>query len=389
MNINDFLKQMVEAEASDLIIKSDGVPAVRVDGKLSFLSDEALSAEEVEAFCNSLFNDDERRQFQENGEVDLSYHPKDIGRFRLNVFKRQGRAGIVFRHIRETIPEFEELGLPVQQMERIAQLQRGLVLVTGIAGSGKSTTIASALQYINRREQKHIITIEDPIEYQYFDDKCVICQREVGTDTATFASALKHCMRQSPDVILIGEMRDRETMEAAINAAETGHLVLSTLHTVNAVQTVERIMNLFPPEQHNLIRLQLSLNLEAVVSQRLLPRKGNGGRMPAVEILINTPLIGELLAEGRTRMLNKALRNEHSHYGTQTFNQSLCELYNSGKIELREAKLASENPEDLELEIRGIQRGSDMSRMPTDRYTRKDLEEKEAGIVTGKEQFDL
>jgi len=380
---------MIEAGASDLIVKSDGVPAARVDGKLRFLADTALSNEQVEAFGDSLLNDNERRRFANDGEVDLSYQPEEIGRFRVNIFRRQGKIGIVFRHIKQAIPSFEDLGLPAEKMERISRLRRGLVLLTGVAGSGKSTTIASILQYINEHDYRHIITIEDPIEFQYCDKNSVFNQREVGSDTASFADALKHCMRQSPDVILIGEMRDKVTMEAAITAAETGHLVFSTLHTVNAVQSVERIINFFPPEQHNLIRLQLSLNLEAVVSQRLLRCKSGSGRIPSTEILFNTPLIGDLISEGKTRALPKALRDESSHFGTQTFNQSLCELYASGKIDLEEAKMASGNPDDLELEIRGIQKGGDMKRMPTDRYDKKEIERKQKGLVTGSDQFKV
>ncbi len=391
MDINELLRLMVEASASDLIVKSEGKPAARVDGKLQFISEETLPGATIEAFCDELLNDYEAGLFREHGEVDLAYRIEGLGRFRLNVFRRQGLTSIVFRYIKDVIPSFADLGLPAKQMLQIANMQRGLVLLTGVAGSGKSTTLAAVLEYINEHDRRHIITVEDPIEYQYYDKKSVINQREVGSDTENFAAALKHCMRQSPDVILIGEMRDRETMEAALHAAETGHMVFSTLHTINAVQTVERIINFFPAEQHALIRLQLSLNLEAVISQRLLRRKGSTGRIPAVEILLNTPLIGEMLAAGDTRGLAKALSDEHDHYGTQTFNQSLCDLFASGTIDLDEAKLASDNPEDLLLAIRGIQKGGDVKRMPTSRYNRKAVgkSEKESEIVTGTDKFKV
>jgi len=364
MELNDLLKRMVAQKASDLIIKSGGVPAVRVNGKIQFLDMPPLTIEDVRRFCDAFLMEETRKIFEEYGEADAAYHLPEAGRFRINLFRRQGEMGVVFRHIRDNIPSFAELCLPVAQLQRLSLLSRGLVLITGVTGSGKSTTIASMIQYINTLAKKHIITIEDPIEYQYYDKQSVISQREIGLDTEDFATALKYCMRQSPDVIVIGEMRDKETMEAAVNAAETGHLVLSTLHTVNAVQTIERIINLFPPDQHNLIRMQLSLNLEGVIAQRLLTRIDADGRLPAVELMFGTPLIRELIAEGKTKALAKAIEDEHSHYSTQTFNQSLCQLYTEGKITLEEARSASDNPDDLELQVRGIRRGGDMSKSP-------------------------
>jgi len=363
MELNELLKQMVAAKASDLIIKSGGVPAVRVNGKIHFFDMPPLTLEEARRYCDTFLIDETRKIFEEYGEADVAYHLPGTGRFRINLFRRQGEIGVVFRHIKDNILSFAELCLPVAQLQRLSLLSRGLVLITGVTGSGKSTTIASMIQYINTLARKHIITIEDPIEYQYFDKQSVISQREIGLDTEDFATALKYCMRQSPDVIVIGEMRDKETMEAAINAAETGHLVLSTLHTVNAVQTIERIINLFPLDQHNLIRMQLSLNLEGVIAQRLLTRIDAEGRIPAVELMFGTPLIRELITDGKTKALAKAIADEHSHYGTQTFNQSLCLLYAEGKITLDEARSASDNPDDLELQIRGVRKGGDMSKL--------------------------
>ncbi len=390
MELNELLRRTVEAGASDLIIKSGGIPAVRVNGKIRFLETDRVSLQDVRSYCDTFLVEETRKIFEEYGEVDAAYHLDGSGRFRINLFRRQGELGVVFRYIKDEIPSFAELNLPVHALQRLSLLSRGLVLITGVTGSGKSTTIASMIQYINTVTQKHIITIEDPIEYQFYDKKSVISQREIGLDTEDFATALKYCMRQSPDVIVIGEMRDRETMEAAINASETGHLVLSTLHTVNAVQTIERIINLFPNEQHNLIRLQMSFNLEGVISQRLLTRIDEEGRIPAIEIMFGTPLIRDFVAEGKTKALHKAIADEHSHYGTQTFNQSLCELYAEGKITLEEARAASDNPNDLELQVRGILKGGDMSKLPRqDAPEEKKRPSTTARLRLGSKQYDL
>jgi twitching motility protein PilT len=260
---------------------------------------------------------------------------------------------MVFRHIHAKIPTLEELNLPAEQLKRLALQPRGLVLVTGTAGSGKSTSIASMINFINDTEEKHVISVEDPIEFTFTDNKCVIDQREVGQDTDSFLSALKHGVRQSPDVIFIGEMRDLETMEAAINAAETGHLVRSTLHSLNAMQTVDRIMNMFPVHQHEFLRLQLSQLLEGVVSQRLLPTKDGAARMPCVELMCATPTTRELLLQGKTRELYKALK-EGSYYGCMTFNQSLKSLLERDLITLEDALNAADSADELKLELRGI-----------------------------------
>ena len=257
------------------------------------------------------------------------------------------------------IPTLEELNLPVAPLQNLCSRRRGLVLVTGVAGSGKSTCLAAMVDYINSTFRRHIVTIEDPIEYVYQDKRSLIEQREINRDTRSFAAALKHCVRQSPDVILIGEMRDAETMEAALSAAETGHLVFSTLHTVNAVQTVERIMGYFPPYLHALIRLELAMVLEGVVSLRLIRRSGEAGRIPAVELLMATPTTRDLLQQGRTRQLPAALR-DGAYYGAQTFGQSLKSLMDEGLITEEEALAAADNPEDLKLELKGITRSVDM-----------------------------
>jgi twitching motility protein PilT len=267
------------------------------------------------------------------------------------------RCGFVFRHVQERVPTMEDLHLPTGPISKLCRLQRGLVLVTGIAGSGKSTTLASMVEGMNDHTDRHIVTIEDPIEFVFRDKRCAITQREIGIDSPDFATALKHVVRQTPDVILLGEMRDRETIESALQAAETGHLVLSTLHTINAVQTVERIISFFPPHQHATIRLQLALVLEGVISQRLITRRAAAGRVPAVEVLLGTPTVKELLLEGRTRDLTKVLDEGHAHYGTQTFNQSLRSLVAEGLIEYDDALAAADNPDELALAMRGISKG--------------------------------
>jgi twitching motility protein PilT len=281
-----------------------------------------------------------------------------VGRFRANIFRQRGRLCLVFRHVLDTIPTLEDLNLPVRQVEELASLQRGLVLVTGTAGSGKSTTLASMVEFMNHHFARHIVTIEDPIEFVFLDRMSMINQREIGFDTLDYSSALRHVVRQTPDVILLGEMRDPETVTAALSAAETGHLVLSSLHTVNAVQTVERILSFYPPHQHDQVRLQLSLVLEGVVSQRLLPRKGDQSRVPAVEVLLGTPTVRDLLYEGKTRELTKAIHEGSHYYGSQTFQQSLVLLYRNGLISFDDALAASDNPDELKLDLRGITKGA-------------------------------
>ncbi len=311
----------------------------------------------------------ERNRFLDDRELDTAYESgKD--RFRVNVFRQRGHVGFVFRYVPSTIKSFEELNLPVEVLQKLSSLERGLVLVTGTAGSGKSTALAAMVKHMNDSFHKHIITVEDPIEYLHADNKCVIDQREVGVDTNNFSVALKHSLRQSPDVILVGEMRDKETMETALSAAETGHLVLSTLHTINAMQTVERIINFFPPHQHHLIRLQLSLVLEGVVSLRLLALK-DGGRIPAVEVLMATPTVKNLLGEGKTEELYQALKEGTDYFGTCTFNQSLKMLVENDVISMEQALSAADNPDELKLEFRGLRKGSRAGDFEFDTFKKK------------------
>ena len=357
MNIDDLLREMVRREASDLYLKAYSPCYLRVDGKLVALPGADLSPRDVEETSDSLMDEEQRAAYRKQREMDLAFRRPEIGRFRVNIYWQQGNRALVFRSIREKIQTFEELNLPVEVLEKLSLEPRGMVLITGIAGSGKSTTLASMIEYVNRREPKHIITIEDPVEFVFADKKSVISQREVGMDTLDFHAALRHVIRQSPDIILIGEMRDLETMSSAIMAAETGHLVLSTLHTVDAAQTVERIINYFPPYQHPQIRMQLSLVLKGVISMRLLVMKGGAGRIPACEIMLSTPTIRKIIYEGRTGDLHDAIK-KGGVFGMQTFNQALIKLLRAGKTTRDEALKYADNVEELELEMRGIYLGS-------------------------------
>ncbi|MBM4046252.1 MAG: type IV pilus twitching motility protein PilT [Planctomycetes bacterium] len=357
MELADLLRAMVEHKASDLFLKTGAKPSVRIDGKVRYLNLEPASEEFTRRSLNTVADEAGRQKFMAEGELDLAYEATGIGRFRVNVYRQRGLTSFAFRYVESVIPSFEELNLPADALRNLATKPRGLVLATGVAGSGKSTALAAMIEHINQTQPKHIITIEDPIEFIYADKKSVIDQREIGLDTKDFASALKHCMRQSPDVVLLGEMRDQETMEAALSAAETGHLVLSTLHTVNASQTVERIINFFPPHQHGLIRLQLSMVLEGVISLRLMPRLDGPGRVPAVELMTSSPTVKELLEAGRSRELYGAIK-AGGYFGMQTFNQSLRRLHDAGVISLDEAMSASDSPDELRLEISGVTRGT-------------------------------
>ncbi|MBI4713496.1 MAG: PilT/PilU family type 4a pilus ATPase [Planctomycetes bacterium] len=349
---------MIAKNASDLFIKVGSPPAIRTGGKLQPVGTQTVTPQIAMQIYEEVTDDRLRKLFMEQSEVDTSYEVFGVGRFRVNIFKQRGQIGMVFRYVHSKVPTMDELQLPVEQLKKLVMLPRGLILVTGIAGSGKSTTIGSMLQYVNQTANKHIITVEDPIEYIFTDEKCVIDQREAGIDTATFATALKYCVRQSPDIIMIGEMRDRETVDAAISAAETGHLVISTLHSVNAYQTVERVINFFEPYMHQFIRDQLAMLLVGVLSQRLLPRMDGRGQAPATELMVLSPTVKELLHEGKTRELYKAIYEGMEYYGSHTFNQSLKRLYENSLISLENAMSAADNPEELKMELRGIVKGA-------------------------------
>jgi twitching motility protein PilT len=352
LSLKALLELAITKEASDLHLKVGSPPYLRIDGELVPQLDYKLTDEQTEAFLDEILNQKQREKFDEHNEIDLAYSVKGLGRFRTTIFRQRGATGIVMRRIKANVPNFEELHLP-EILKRVAELRRGLVLVTGTTGSGKSTSLAAMIEYINERRRVHIMTLEDPIEYLHSDKKAIINQREVTIDTETFSSALKVLMRQDPDVILIGEMRDIETFQAAISASETGHLVFSTLHTSDAMQTIDRIVDLFPPRQHNQVRSQLSLNLKAVVSQRLLPRADEEGRVPAVEVMLITPPIRKLIKDNRIAQIPTAIQASREE-GNQTFNDSLKDLVMYGLVTEEEAMLASDHPEELAMNLQGV-----------------------------------
>jgi twitching motility protein PilT len=362
MHINDLLKIAVERKASDLHLKVGAHPIIRVDGDLIALSDlKRLMQEDTIAMAFSIMSSRQKEKFKNNFDIDIAYSVPGLGRFRCNIFQQRGTVGMVCRVIPARIQPIKELLLP-PIVERICQETRGLILVTGTTGSGKSTSLAAMIDYINATRAEHIMTVEDPVEFLHRDKKSIVNQRELEVDTRSFSSALRAALRQDPDVILVGEMRDFETVETALVAAETGHLVLSTLHTMDATETVNRVISVFPPHQQKQIRLQLAAVLKAVVSQRLLPRADGLGRVPAVEILISTNYIRDCIEnKDKTKYIHDAIKTGTSQYGMQTFDQSLYQLYKAGLIALEEAIRRSTNPNEFKLKIQGIQSTSDIS----------------------------
>ncbi len=355
-DLDQILTKAVEIGASDIHIKVGLPPFYRINKKLKPQDDYGRTTnDDVKSFILKVIPSDiKRNELFNKGEVDISYSIPGVSRFRVNIYKQRGTFAFAFRILKTTIPKIENLMLPLK-LEDIALEKRGLVLVTGPTGSGKSTTLASMIDYRNEKESDVIITIEDPIEYVFRDKSCYIVQREIGLDTQTFASALRAALREDPDVIFVGEMRDLETIETAIRAAETGHLVYSTLHTQNAKETINRIIDMFPPESQNQIRILLASTLKAVISQRLIPRKDGKGIVPAVELLINTGAIYDaILDPEKFELIQDLMEKGKAQYGMRTFNQSLLELYNKGLITKDDALAASDNPADLELKIKGI-----------------------------------
>ena len=350
MVFTDLLKLMVLKNASDLFITAGVPPCLKVDGKITPVTKQALTPDESRGFAYGIMNEDQRRSFEEDNECNFAIHPKKIGRFRVNVFMQQGMVGMVLRTIETRIPKIEELNLP-PVLSEIAMVQRGLVLFVGGTGTGKSTSLAALIGYRNENSFGHIITIEDPIEYIHEHRNCVVTQREVGVDTETFESGLINAMRQAPDVILIGEIRTRDTMEKAIIFSETGHLCLATLHANNTYQALERILNFFPEERHNQLYLDLSMNLHAIISQRLLRRRGEDGRVPAIEIMITSPLIAEMILKGRVSEIRGVIAKS-TDSGMQTFDQSLFQLFEDGLIEYDDAIRAADSGNDLRLKIK-------------------------------------
>ena len=363
MNINDLLKIAVEREASDLHLKVGNHPVLRINGVLQPLVEiKRLMQEDTIAMSFSIMNPEQKEDFKKQHELDMSYSVPGLGRFRCNIFNQRGAIGVVLRVIPTQIKSISDLNLPLV-IEKICDERRGMVIVTGTTGSGKTTTLAGMIDFINSHRLEHIMTIEDPIEYLHRDKKSIINQREIGSDTNSFTLALRSSLREDPDVILVGEMRDLETIETALLAAETGHLVLSTLHTLDAPETINRIIAMFPPHQQGQIRIQFSSVLKAIISQRLLPRSDKTGRVPAVEILINTPYIEDCIVNPeKTKFIREAISQGVSQYGMQTFDQSLYFLFEKGFITYDVALHSASNPDEFKLKKIGVQSTRDMSK---------------------------
>ena len=350
MNIDELLKKMIEVNASDLHLKVGSPPSYRINGEIQPLGTQPLTPTDTEMLLDSIIPINKKEIFEDIGTADFAYSLPGIARFRVNAFHQRGSISMAIRIVNQKIPTIEELNLP-EAVKKFTKYTRGLVLITGMTGSGKSTTLAALINEINNTRPCHIITIEDPIEYLHKDNLAIINQMEIGTDTKSFEIALKHVLRQDPDVILIGELRDKETVKIALAAAETGHLVFGTLHTPDAKQTLNRILHFFSAEEEGLILLQLSLNLRGVISQRLLQRKDGMGRIPAVEILINTPIVSKMISERKILEINQAIQNREE--GMQTFNQALVDLYKKNLVTLEEAEKNSDDPPALRRMIEG------------------------------------
>ena len=356
MDIKDLLKRMVKEDASDLFFRAGGAPRFRKDGKVSIIDDKALSLEDVSRAVEALTTPRQREDLKTALDIDFAFYMEEIGRrFRVSIFFQRNWPSIVIRNIRSSTQSFEDLNLPSEVLQKLALETRGLVLLTGTMGSGKSTTIASMIEHINQNMQKHILTIEEPIEFTFKDKKCLINQRELGLDIFSYAHALRAVTLQSPDVIFIGNIRDQETMSAALTAAETGVLVLSTLHTVNASQSVERIVNFFPPHQQQEIKNQLANLLKGVISLRLIPQKDSAGRVPAYEIMLLTPTIGRLIREGKIWEIPQYIE-EGAVFGMRSFNQTLIGLVKEGKISEEDAGIFADSKEEFFLALRGIKK---------------------------------
>ena len=360
MDLNEILKVAIKGGASDIHLKSGLPPMFRVDGALVPLKNaERLVPEDLQRMTIGIMNPVQRERFEKARECDLAYGIPGLGRFRVNVFQQRGTVAAVFRVIPFGVKSIEQLVLP-KVIEGVSMEQRGLILVTGTTGSGKSTTLAAMIDHINSNRTCHIVTIEDPIEFLIRDRRSIVNQREIGVDTQSFAAALRAALRQDPDVILVGEMRDFETIETAITAAETGHLVMSTLHTLDATETINRIISVFPPYQQKQVRLQLASILKAVISQRLVPRADGKGRVPALEVLVSTARVRECIADkDRTKELHDAIARGFTTYGMQTFDQSLMHLVKTGLVTYDEALKHVSNADDFALRFRGIASTSD------------------------------
>ncbi len=357
-SIDELLRVVVEKDASDLHLKAGVPPAIRIDGELFLLDEDPVTPDEMKEYAASVMTDKQIAIFSEQNEIDFAYSGVGVGRYRVNVFRQRGTISMAMRQVVSKIPSFEDLHLP-PILKRLALEPRGLILVTGATGSGKTTTLATMLDYINQNVRRHIVTVEDPIEIMHEDNKAIVNQREIGIDTRSYSTALRYVLRQDPDVILIGEMRDLETVRTALTAAQTGHLVLSTLHTIDVNETVNRIIDFFPLHQQKQVRILLAGSLRGIVSQRLLPRSDGKGRVPALELMIMTKRIRDMLLDSnQTFKIHEAIK-EGDYYGMQTFDQSLLQLYRDGLITLQDAASVASNPHDFKLMAQ--QEGYDVS----------------------------
>jgi twitching motility protein PilT len=348
-----WLALMVKSGASDLILRAGGRPSLRTDGKIGFLPGIVPNPGALLEVLDGIIGRERMDTWRETGSTDAALHLDGLGRFRLNAYRQLGEPAVVLRRISQEAPTLDALELPAESLKKLAGRKRGLILVTGIAGSGKSTTLGAMIQHMNETIERHVVTLEDPVELLFTEKRCVISQREIGTDCPNFKEGLRHALRQSPDVILIGEMRDAETVTAALDATETGHLVMSTLHTVNAPQTVERILSFYPSQQHVQIRQRMAENLAGVLSQRLIPRTGGKGMIPAFELMLSTPHIRELLAEGNIGEMARVIESG-TERGLISFNMCLRRLVQERKADVNDALAASDRPEELILALRGF-----------------------------------
>ena len=348
--MSDLLHLIENKKASDLFITAGFPPALKIDGRMTPVSQQSLSAQHTEMLAKAIMNEKQTAEFEATKECNFAIHPAGIGRFRVNAFVQQQRVGIVLRTITTKIPQFDDLGLP-QVLKEVVMSKRGLVIFVGGTGSGKSTSMAALIGHRNKNSHGHIITIEDPVEFVHEHINCVITQREVGVDTESWEAALKNTLRQAPDVILIGEIRDKETMEHAIAFAETGHLCMGTLHANSANQALDRIINFFPEERRSQLLMDLSLNLRALVAQRLIPAKSENGRVAAIEVLLNSPLIADLIFKGSVHEI-KEIMKKSGEMGMQTFDTALFELYEAGKISYEDALRNADSMNELRLQIK-------------------------------------
>lgn len=354
MDLKEIFQMMVEERASDLYLRTNARPHFRIDGQLQHKDLEIVSQEQMEMMSGHLLANEYRRdKFKENRDIDFIHIEPDIGRFRINIFMQRNTPAVVARHIRTQVETFEDLNLPLDVCRKFCEESKGLILACGPAGNGKTTTVASMLEYINRAAAKHVITIEDPIEFLFADQKSIFNQRELGLDVLSYPAALRHVTQQSPDIIFIGTTRDQETMRAAITATELGSLVMTTFHTVNALQTIIRIVNFFPPHLHDEIRMQLSIILKGTISLRLLPRKDGGGRIPACETMVVTPTIARLIRENKIQEIQQFI-DEGELVGMLSFKKSLVKLVRDGLVDVQDARRLADSKDEFDLEMKGI-----------------------------------